>query len=337
MTQIVEQPGPKVAIIGAGISGLACARKLYDEGMQVTLFEKSRGLGGRMATRRIESEQQFDHGAQYFTVTDPQFETHVSDWLEEGVIALWNGRISKLTNGVVNATDPTTDRYVGVPGMNSVCHYLAAGIDIRLNRQIRPPESHGEQWHLSDEQGHAVGTFDIVLISAPAPQTTRLLASVPDLQKLLETVQMNGCWAAMLSFEESLNLPFEGAFVEESLLSWIACDSCKPNRHPSMEAWVLHASQEWTSIHLEDDPADVLNAMLNAFWQTTGAARQTPIVALCHRWRYAIPLEPLKCQSRYDAIHRVGVCGDWCQTPRVEGAFLSGLHLAERVLENIGW
>ena len=111
---------PKVAVIGAGISGLMCARTLVDHGFPVTLFEKSRGVGGRMATRRTHDGLRFDHGAQYFTVRDGRFRRYVESWIEDGIVEPWRGRIVVLDSGTIKEEKMGADRFVAVPGMNAM-------------------------------------------------------------------------------------------------------------------------------------------------------------------------------------------------------------------------
>jgi predicted NAD/FAD-dependent oxidoreductase len=146
---------------------------------------------------------------------------------------------------------------------------------------------------------------------------------------------MHGGWAAMLSFDHPLELIFDGAFVHESLLSWIARNDSKPQRGGDQESWVLHAASEWTDTCLEDDPGDVPTRLLDAFWQATGATPRTPSYAASHRWRYAVPVAPLDTRCLFDLDLGIGACGDWCSGPRVEGAFLSGIAMAGGVLVHV--
>jgi predicted NAD/FAD-dependent oxidoreductase len=223
-------------------------------------------------------------------------------------------------------------RFVGVPGMNAVCRHLVADFEVRLSTQVRPPEFDQRIWHLRDEQGSQLGQFDCVIISAPAPQSAELLAAAPKLQQRAELTKMHGCWAVMLSFDRSLELPFAGAFVHDSPLSWIARNDSKPQRGGDQESWVLHALPDWTQKCIEQDPDEVLPKLLEAFWKATGAEPIKPSYAASHRWRHALPSEPLEDRCLFDAELRVGACGDWCSGPRVEGAFLSGMAMAGRVL-----
>lgn len=331
---------PSLAVIGAGISGLICAQQVQSAGWQVTVFEKSRGVGGRMATRRAEGRLRFDHGAQYFTVRDSEFERYVRGWTADGIVAEWDARVVDLVRGQASPKQRRTPRYVGIPGMSAICKQLATNIDIQFKTRAAPPRREGHVWRLQDEDGQELGEFDCVVTSAPAGQSAELLAAAPELQKLAQQTTMSGCWAAMVSFPESPQLPFDGAFVDECPLSWISRNDSKPQRSNSQdslnggdqECWVLHASRDWTEQHIQAKADVVLPLLTDAFWQATGATPRSPSFATAHLWRFAIPPEPLGHRCLFDARLSIGACGDWCNGPRVEGAFLSGLAMAERVL-----
>ena len=222
MEDAMLKPRPRVAVIGAGMSGLICARTLMNHDADTTVFEKSRGVGGRMATRRTAEGTRFDHGAQYFTVRDQRFERSVLSWMQDGIVAQWEGGICALANGRIEWKQKTTPRFVGVPGMNAVCRHLAADVNVRLSTPVRPPIFDRGLWRLEDDHESPLGEFDYVVTSAPASQSAALLASARELQQQVDSVEMHGCWAAMLAFDHSLDLPFDGAFVQDSPLSWIA-------------------------------------------------------------------------------------------------------------------
>src|SRR5207237_1235341 len=112
-------PGPSVAVIGAGLSGVTAARALHVAGYPVTVFEKSRGPGGRMSTRRTPVGDTFDHGAQYFTARDVLFQEQVRGWMDTGVVAEWHGVVGTLEHGRVTRSEREQVRYVGVPAMGS--------------------------------------------------------------------------------------------------------------------------------------------------------------------------------------------------------------------------
>ena len=320
-----------VAVIGAGLSGLACARALADHGVRVRVFEKARGAGGRMSTRRAQAWQ-FDHGAQYFTVRHPVFARQVDSWRRDGLVASWQGTIAVLDSGNMVIKDDDTVRNVGVPGMNAVCRHLAADLDTFYQTRICDLERVGEQWQLTTDKGAGLGLYDAVVVSAPAPQTAALLEKVaPILAVQAAGVEMSPCWAVMAVFPGPLDLGFDGAFVNESPLSWVARNGSKPGR-PDGEAWVLHASPEWSRENLELDRSEAAQRLLEAFVAAAGGLEAAPLHLDAHRWRFALPPEPLAEPCLFDADLRLAACGDWCGGPRVEGAFLSGVAAAGRLL-----
>jgi len=323
--------GQPVAVIGAGLSGLTCARELADGGLEVRVFDKARGPGGRMATRRA-GDLRFDHGAQYFTVRDDRFAGTVDSWYRQGIVAPWSGTIVVVDHGTVSLESSRTPRFVGVPGMNAVCRHLARYLDVSYGTRIGMLNRLGDRWVLTDEGGVELGPFDAVVVSAPAPQTGALLSTCsPDLAARAASVEMAPCWAVMMTFPESLNLGFDGAFVNNSPITWAARDASKPER-PDHESWVIHASSEWTTAHLELKPDRAAEVLVREFRAALGLERGDPEHLTAHRWRFALPLEPLRETFLFDPNLRLAACGDWCGGPRVEGAFLSGLAAADRIL-----
>ena len=330
MTALATRRPLDVAVIGAGMSGLMCARTLADHGQRVRVFEKSRGPGGRMSTRRA-GELSFDHGAQYFTVRDPRFQHLVRTWLDDGLVAPWAGAIAVVGQGALEIEDDPTERFVGVPGMNAVCRHLATDLDVAYGVRIAGLARDGSRWrlHAGDEE---IGRFDAVVVSAPAPQTASLLAEVaPGLGERAAAVEMAPCWAVMVRFAEPLGLPFDGAFVHGSPLSWVARNDSKPGR-PPLETWVLHGSPEWSEKHLEVGTERAARRLVDAFREALGRDLAAPDHLLAHRWRFALPTDRLPEPCRFDPELAVAACGDWAGGPRVEGAFLSGGAAASRLL-----
>ncbi len=323
----------EVCIIGAGISGLTCARTLADRGYRVTVLEKSRGVGGRMSTRRTDDGVHFDHGAPYFTAQGERFLSQVQRWIEEGVVQPWEATIVELFQGRADKEGRPVERFVAVPGMNGICRHLAAGLDIRFNTKAAPPERDGNRWQVGDEDGQDLGRYDAVLISAPAPQTTPLLQAAPLLVKRAERIRMASSWAVMAAFSRPLGLTYDAAFIHRSPLTWIAKNSGKPGRPASPEAWVLQATPAWTAEKMEKEPSRVTRRLLAAFREATGCGEVEPSFSAAHLWRYAVPPEPHPGPFMLDEKLRIGACGDWCGGPRVEGAYLSGVLLAERLCE----
>jgi predicted NAD/FAD-dependent oxidoreductase len=320
----------RIAVIGAGLSGLTCAHALADEGFEVKVIEKARGPGGRMSTRRAD-DRHFDHGAQYFTARDPQFSQQVDSWRQRGLVEEWAAKIAVLDHGSVTIKADTTERYVGVPGMNAICRHLATGLDVAYRTEVGSLERNEAGWGLTDAGGADIGLFDTVVVSAPAPQSARLLEGVaPAIAAAASAVEIAPCWAAMVGLARPLETEFDGAFVVDSPLSWVARNTSKPGR-PSAESWILHASPEWSQRHLEIEREGAAEMLFEAFNRALGGPIDTPVHLAAHRWRFALPTEPLAQACLVDPDLRVVACGDWCGGPRVEGAYLSGLEAARRV------
>lgn len=322
-----------VAIVGAGIAGLCCARELQSAGLSVVVFDKSRGVGGRVATRRGDEGAVFDHGAQYFTVKDSRFQQQVDEWLSAGTVARWPARIGTLRGGNWMPAETDTSRYVGVPAMTTIAKHIASDLEIHFQTPIQSISNVNSRWQLVSDHERIFGPFDAILSTAPAPQSKSILGEYAKQFAGIERVEISPCWALMLILAEPLAVPMDGAFVEDSPLSWIARNSSKPGRARVPECWVLHAGPAWSQAHLEEAAESVADKLLAEFWSALGTEAVPHLAAHAHRWRYALPTETLAERCLYNCELQLGVGGDWCGGPRVEGAYLSGLSLAETVLD----
>jgi len=318
-----------VAVVGAGMAGLACAAALRQAGMAVRVFEKSRGAGGRMSTRRGDGWA-CDSGAQYFTARHPDFVAELARWQAAGVAGEWRPSLRALAGASLREPDPAVRRFVGIPGMSAPGRFMARDLAPATQVTIRALERVDGGWRLACvEAGPIEGTFAAVVLAIPAPQAAALLREpAPALAGLAAGVPMRGCWALMARYDAALAMPFDAAFVNEGPLSWVARDSAKPGRG-GPETWLLHASASWSESHLEDDAESVAAAMLDAFGRIGGAM---PRAWTAHRWRYALADPPRETGCAWDAALGVGLCGDWLNGGRVEGAWLSGRELAARVV-----
>ncbi len=329
-----SSPPPNVAIIGAGVAGLSCARTLVDGGYSVVVFDKGRRPGGRVATRRVQGYA-FDHGAQYFSAEHESFRAWIDTARQTGAIAPWDGRVAALSDGILDSTDDERRRWIGVPGMSAVAQHLSAGLDIRCNYPIAEVVHRGKDWRLVSEEGLTAAEADLVVVAVPAPQAHSLLADSPDLADRAAAATLAPCWAVMLGFDEPLPLPFDGAFIDNGPLAWISGNRSKPGREGS-EGWVLHASPSWSRKYLEADRQEVSEELQSAFRLAAGLRTVRPAYATAHRWRYARVESPVGEACLFDPDLRIGACGDWCLGGKVEAAFVSGRSMANRIMANLG-
>jgi len=314
----------RVAVIGAGIAGLAAARELAHAGLRPVVFDKGRGPGGRSSTRRA-SPFAFDHGAQYFTVRDPHFAHVVQTWWAEGVAAPWNGRIVSLEHARARELADATLRFVGVPGMSALAQRMSDDLDVRCNTRVASASYSEQRWRLAGDDGASLGEFEQLVATLPHPQALELFGPNVAFASRAGRSTVHPCWAVLLGAEQRLELEFDGAFCASSALSWIARDSSKPGRPPH-EAWVLHATPEWTRAHLEATREVVLELLLAEFGRVTGLGERRWLHRDAHRWRYALPAPvdgPVET-AWVDRERGLALAGDACVGGRIEGAFLSG-------------
>jgi renalase len=323
----------QVAVIGAGLAGLAAARTLADAGIGVTVFEKSRGVGGRIATRR-EGEWAFDHGAQYATFRDPRMAQWVTSWAEAGVLVEWPARIAVREGGVWRESPDGPTRWVGAPGMSSLARHLARNLSVRLSTTIASATRAAAGWVLRDAAGTELGTYAALLVTAPAPQAAALLASnAPALAATCAEVVFHPTRAVLCVLEHPAEVGWDAAFVnDDAHVAWVARNAAKPGRDAGHECWVLHGTRAHSLATLEEDNEMAAAPMLASFARLLGSNAPRVVHAQGHRWRYAIPDPVLQGESVWDASLQAGLAGDWCGGPRVEGALLSGMALAGRVL-----
>lgn len=312
-----------IAVVGAGLAGLTLARSLAAAGRAVTVYEKSRGPGGRMATRRA-LHTAFDHGAQYFTVRDPGFAALLAPLLDGGTVVPYAPRW-----GEGAPADPVT--YVGAPGMASIGKALAAPLSLVTNAKVVRLDRTPAGWMLGLGDGALAGPHGRVALALPAPQV-RTIAGLPaPLADRLAAVAMQPCLALLVAPREPLPLPYDVDWRPDPVLPFVSRNGAKAARD-AREAWVLHADGDFSTRHLGDDP-DALAARLFAAFEARTGARLAPSTPWeLHRWHYARVTGALGAPYAFDDASGVGACGDWCLDARVEAAYLSGQALAEHLL-----
>jgi predicted NAD/FAD-dependent oxidoreductase len=325
-----------IAVIGAGASGAACAQGLRLAGHRVTVFDKSRGVGGRMATRRAKwfdatgqaVTVEFDHGAPHFAARSPRFRAALARAEAAGVVTRWSPRVH-----VESPLSGAGEQYLARGTMPSLCRFWLEGTPVRLDYTVAGLHRRADGWHLLSAGGQAEGPFDQVVLAVPPRQAAALLSGHhARWSQALMSIRMEPCWTLMAVTDE-VDWPWDAAEPARGPLAWVARNDRKPGRGgpPGCATWVAHATPAWSAAHLEETAAavaDELGSALQALMPTGVRGSLRWHHAAAHRWRYAAPaaadLEPW-----WDAAAGLGVCGDALGGADVEGAWRSGDELAD--------
>jgi renalase len=321
----------QIAVVGAGMAGVACAGVLSARGHQPSLFDRGRAPGGRMSTHRAFGGLRFDHGAQYFTARSGPFAAKLAEWCEAGVAAPWTGRFLEVLDEDSESAG-NEPRFVGMPDMQAMIQYDVLAHPVRLRAIIAEARLGAGGWTLTSATGAGYGPFDALALAVPAPQAVPLLSDAPALAEQAALPGFAPCWAVMLAVRAPLAIPFDGLKLSGEPLAWAARNSAKPGRpDESHECWVLHAGPDWSREEIEREPERATVALIDAFARIVPGRDLDLSYAAAHRWRYARVETPLGEAAPFDAEHMVGLCGDWCRGARVEAAWTSGQALGEKL------
>ena len=328
---------PSVAIIGSGFSALTLTNFLQEQAT-ITLFEKARGVGGRMATRRAVVDDvtyAFDHGTQFFTARTKAFNAFLQPLIDDQVIQHWPARFAEITGDQITATrtwEADHPHYVGTPAMNAIGKVLAQRfndqVQIQLNTRIL--QLHHEQgWYLTDQHDQQHGPYDWVITTNPAEQADQLFQQSqvsPVYRQHLQQVPMKACFSLMLGYAKPLNLDFDAALVRDKDISWISVNSSKPGRD---EAYTLlvHSTNRWAQQHIDDERDSVIDYLYQQLQPIMPGAGE-PVHQAVHGWHYANVDKQLGQDFHVDPQLKLASCGDWCIRGRVEAAFKSSFALS---------
>lgn len=359
----------RVAIVGAGMAGAACARTLLDAGCEVTVFDKSRGVGGRMATRRASwsadgvsaQTSHFDHGAPGFEAASPAFRAMLETLQKpnentSGTATTWRPRL-RLQHQAAEGTQAQSEAqtlWVTQPDMPALCRHLLRGAQIATEHTVTALQAHAHGWQLQVAEAASSALFDAVIVAIPPPQAAPLIAPhEPGWASTIGGHAMSPCWTLMAVTSDPMDPPGNAPGWDlmrpaQPPLSLIIRQDAKPGR-PRLKGhalWVAHAQAAWSQAHLEGEP-DRVKVLLQ---QALEAAVGSPLRwqhAVVHRWRYAQAaqanpepgsLGPAIDPCLWSPQQRLGLCGDHfgpahrLSRSGVEAAWLSGTAVAQQLL-----
>ena len=313
-------------VIGGGITGLIAATLLQRQGIKVKVLDKGRGIGGRLATRRIKHAESvegvFDYGTQYFSVKQPAFQVWVDDWLEQGIIKEWCQGFDEVDG---------KPRYCGVNGTRGIAKHLAQDLDVSTNTRIVKLK-YDRHW-LVESDRHEKFEGDFLIMTPPVPQSLALLddsdiALSLDIRQSLKTVSYHSCIAVLALLEQPSNIPQPGGMaIANEPLVWLG-DNHQKGISPNGYAVTLHATPDFSDANWDCSDADIAQALFTA---ASPWLNSSVIEYQVHRWRYSLP------KSLYDkpclALPQLSLimAGDAFVAPKIEGAVLSGIAAMESI------
>ncbi len=339
-----------VAVIGAGIAGAACATALVSAGHSVHVFDKSRGPGGRLATRRVgwidgqglEHTARFDHGAIGISARTDAFKIFVDRCVGENRLTKWMPQLA------IDSVPLENDEPVYLPpsDMPSLCRDLLQGAALTLNlavdRLIRNPLG----WQLEATGECHPLNFDAVVLALPPAQAAALLSPHRgDWAQQASAIEMQPCWTLMgITENAESGLTWELARPSSGPLAWIIRNDARPGREhsPGFAQWVVHANADWSRQHLEQPAAWIEQQLQAALGEWLGRTLRWQHSAT-HRWRYALPPPASAAASEpfwWDATQSLGICGDFFggvgidAMQGVERAWLSAQSLYAEMLQH---
>lgn len=306
----------KIAIIGAGMAGITAARTLTAAGYPVQVFEKSRGSGGRLASKRSDMGR-VNLGTQSFSAHEHEFTLQVQNWLHSD----W-----------LEPSVSQPHEWTGSPYMSALTRNLLGNITTHFACEIRSLSHDDNGWSLHDQHQQIHGPFEQLVVAIPAPQAQALLRDcAPNLAEHAAQVQMQPVWMVALGFKEPLAHAFEQMPKDNKVLAHII-ETPQDADHP-MQTWMLRASDAWSEQHLEDDKEQVLLALRDALSALYPAQLPEHDSAFAHRWRYGLGALSHPVGHLTDVPRGLYIAGDWCSTGDVYGAWRSGQQAAQQIIE----
>ena len=324
----------KIAIIGAGLSGLTLGQKLSKKA-DVFVFEKGRGVGGRMATRYADPFV-FDHGAPYWTVTTQEFKNFLAP-LMGSVVAKWRGNIITLDNSnpIVNNISRSS-YFVATPNMNSLCKHLAIDLNIKTQYEIMSIKAtHEKKWRLISSNDEDLGIYDRVISTAPAPQTLKFFSDYLPKNHGLYKPTFDSCFSLMIGLHHAWEREWIAAHIFNSPIKWIGVNSTKPGRNHNFTCLVIHSDPKWTKANIDRDIKEVQDILLNELKTLITLDIKNLSYVSMHRWLYS-KVNPLNNNGYYVDLE-LGLCavGDWCQMSDIETVRLNAEKAADFIAAEI--
>lgn len=324
----------KVAIIGSGVSGLVAAKKLQAK-FATTIFDKARGVGGRLSTKYNALGHQFDMGAQFFTVGDEDFNAFIAPYVSSGVLQPWLGKFISIESGkLVVDREWTADRphYVGSPKMTSWCKAMAEGLNVKLGCKVVRIENLEDGKYIIADDGAQYGPYEYLLLAVPVAQAIELLPDNCNFKDILAQYNMTSCFSMLLGYEVNIDIDFAAAIIKNSKISLIANNNSKPGREECKPSLTVLSTKEFAANNCDVELDEVQRQLCSEVADVLGINLPIASYQHLHYWRYCNHKRTYGPKHYFDSLNNIGICGDWLLKGIVECAYKSADSLSAAVL-----
>ncbi len=357
-----------VAVIGAGIAGLICAQQLQQAGYKVVVVEKSRGVGGRFATRRLH-DTRADHGVRYLEPYGKRLQQLIDKLTNRNILQVWTDTVYELSADGILQPKNDYPRYIASEGMTAVAKFLATGLDIWLNQRVEAIQIKAKGDLLSVENNECASTYQLLLsspnpatqtqdklnaraivVAIPAPQALSLLEPLtesnfsPEFINNLRSVEFDPCLSVMAGYPsarqqdlDQLSPTWKAVICpHDAQIAWIGLDSSK-RQEVKQPVFVIQSTAEFAQNYLDTDNLEpAAHQLLSQASKNLIPWLDAPEWLQIHRWRYAFPKQSLQIDYLDTNIPLPLVCcGDWCGGNRIESAINSGFAAAAKINQHL--
>jgi predicted NAD/FAD-dependent oxidoreductase len=291
-----------IAIIGAGLSGAVLYDSLKKYNFNITVFEKSRGCGGRCSTRYIK-DLKIDHGTSSFTTDDSDFQKFCEKNIQNNIL-IKNDHYYQSTNGI-----------------SQMVSHLISSSDLMTKTKIVKLTKQNSKWLLKDEDKNIYAGFDMVLFTIPAPQILQLqIEPFPKyLIENLSEVTYNSV-GTLIAYGDELNQEKQKALLTNDFFKKIFIQK---------DGIVFHMNYE-VSNQLQNKE-DIKEVIIDELQYKMQLNIQKTFTLLPHLWRYAFVDHNLADQYLYDPKHQLGFCGDYFKQKNLESSYHSAIALSNSI------
>lgn len=319
----------RIAVIGAGLAGLSCARVLRRAGFYVEMYESDRVVGGRMGTSRL-GVVPFDHGAQYVSGRSDRFRAYLDELVHSGYAANWHPKIAGMEAG------QAPNWFVGTPGMSAMVRPLAESVQVHTNRRVHTLQRTDKAWQVWFDDQTTIGPFAAIAVAVPAPEAALIMGrDVPEFAEQLATVRFSPIWALMIRLDSQVLPEFDAYSDMSQIIRWVGRNNVKPGRSSRGEHIVVHASPTWTRETEDAEPELVAEELWSEVCHVLDLPPVRPQQMSAHLWKHGLVDRPLGETYLFSSEHMVGTAGDWCRGRLAEQAFESGAALGRAMVDSL--